>query len=306
MIFRYARHTSDLRRIEDFYTRIVQLEKLGEFKNHFAYDGIFLGLPGADWHLEFTVSNHKPTDQYDDDDIIVFYVHSVTEMDELKYLLQKSNIQTEKPRNPYWSENGIMVSDPDGHNLIFTWKEINLTADDELTQLMGTHAVTTWGQLITHVQHLPYGRNENRSDFSLVMKEGKGTCSSKHAFLQRIAQLNQIENVKLILGMYKMNHFNTPKIGNAIIENGLDYIPEAHCYLKLNNRRIDITTSTSRIDNIVDDLLEEIEIVADQVNEFKVEYHKRYLKNWIEKENLNLDPDDVWKIREECIKRLGS
>ena len=39
-------------------------------------------------------------------------------------------------------------------------------------------------ELIVKVKNLPYGRNANRYDFSLVLSENKGTCSSKHAFLK--------------------------------------------------------------------------------------------------------------------------
>ena len=49
------------------------------------------------------------------------------------------------------------------------------------------------------------------------MKENKGTCSSKHAFLKKVADWNNIKNVKLILGMYQMNELNTQKIGNTIL-----------------------------------------------------------------------------------------
>jgi hypothetical protein len=38
--------------------------------------------------------------------------------------------------------------------------------------------------LIEKVKNIPYGRNSNRTDFSLVISENKGTCSSKHAFLK--------------------------------------------------------------------------------------------------------------------------
>ncbi len=33
-----------------------------------------------------------------------------------------------------------------------------------------------------YLHHLPYGRNADRSDFRLVLPEGRGTCSTKHAF----------------------------------------------------------------------------------------------------------------------------
>ena len=50
----------------------------------------------------------------------------------------------------------------------------------------------------------------------------------------KLTDLNNIPNIKLILGMYKMRTTNTPKIGTTLSEHQLDYMPEAHCYLKIN------------------------------------------------------------------------
>ncbi|MBK8723788.1 MAG: hypothetical protein IPL95_16515 [Saprospiraceae bacterium] len=161
-----------------------------------------------------------------------------------------------------------------------------------------------WGDLIDYIKKLPYGRNQNREDFSLVLKENKGTCSSKHSFLKKIADLNNFENVKLILGIYRMNHLNTSKIGSIISENGLDYIPEAHCYLKLNRRRIEITNSNADIGNLIEDIIDEIEIEPEQVLTFKIDYHKRFLQRWIIENEINLDFEKIWGIREQCIKWL--
>ena len=47
-------------------------------------------------------------------------------------------------------------------------------------------------ELIDKIKNLPYGRNANRYDFTLVLSENKGTCSSKHAFLKDFADKNEI------------------------------------------------------------------------------------------------------------------
>ena len=59
MTFRFARHTNDLKKIEDFYVDILGIELLGGFEKHNNYDGIFIGKSGLDWHFEFTQSNAK-------------------------------------------------------------------------------------------------------------------------------------------------------------------------------------------------------------------------------------------------------
>jgi hypothetical protein len=159
--------------------------------------------------------------------------------------------------------------------------------------------------LIEKVKNIPYGRNANRYDFSLVLSENKGTCSSKHAFLKDFADNNGIENVKLYIGIFKMNETNTPKLGDLLSNNKIEYIPEAHCYLKINQVPVDVTTVDSFYDKIKQDIVEEIEITPNQVSDFKVTYHKAFLKNWIKETNQNNTFEEIWEIREQCISKLS-
>ncbi len=304
MTFRYARHTTDLGTIEKFYTEIVGLEKTGGFENHNHYDGIFLGLKNADWHLEFTRSADQPQHKSDEDDALVFYLDAPIELEQIRKKISVRNINTEVPKNPYWAEHGIMIADPDGFKVIFSVRQPSFTAKDDLTNLVRSKGITHWGELIEFTRNLPYGRNSNREDFSLVIQENKGTCSAKHAFLKKIADLNNFNNVQLVVGMYRMHKVNTPKIGNTLAENGLAYIPEAHCYLRLNNQRIDVTTPDADIEHLTGDIFQEFEIAPEQVNTFKVDFHKNYLKNWIKENGITLGFDRIWEIREQCIKKL--
>lgn len=178
-------------------------------------------------------------------------------------------------------------------------------SEDSLTNLICSKGILNWDELLIFIQHVPYGRNANRTDFSLVLTENQGTCSSKHALVKKIADLNHIKGVKLILGLYKMNQVNTPKIGNELANNGIEYIPEAHCYLKLNNERLDITSQNSSIGKIEKDIILELEIEPDQVADYKVEYHKEFLKNWISENQIEFSFDDIWSIREKCIENLS-
>ena len=160
-------------------------------------------------------------------------------------------------------------------------------------------------ELIEKVKHIPYGRNSNRYDFTLVISENKGTCSSKHAFLKDFANKNNIPNIKLYIGIFKMNEENTSKIFPLLSENQINYIPEAHCYLKVDGIPLDITTSESFYAKIKNDILEEIEIKPIQVANYKVNYHKDFLKKWIIETNQNKTFNEIWTIREKCIQKLS-
>lgn len=120
MKFRIARHTTDLNRIIDFYGRILGLKVLGDFKDHHGYNGVFIGIPGQTWHLEFTVSDTQPVHQPDDDDLFVFYASSLEEFAAMKTRFVKNKIKQVKPLNPYWEKNGITFEDPDGYRVVIS------------------------------------------------------------------------------------------------------------------------------------------------------------------------------------------
>ena len=179
-----------------------------------------------------------------------------------------------------------------------------ISSTKPLSTLCRDNGFLFWEDLVNHVQNLPYGRNSKRDDFSLVIKEKKGSCSSKHAFLAAVAKENNQTNIQLILAMYKMNSQNT-NIGNSLENSGLTYIPEAHCYLKINDLRQDITSANSSLEKLKKDILSEEVITPEQVINFKIKYHQDFIKKWIVKENISLSFDKVWSLREKCIQYLS-
>lgn len=305
MKFRLARHTTDLKRIHSFYCGVLGMEQLGSFRDHDGYDGLFLGYLDTDWHLEFTTNHEAPIHTPDPDDLMVLYLNSSYEQEAILRDAKKAKVEIVKSRNPYWTANGIQIQDPDGYGIILAVKSRTLLNQHPRNLSLQERNIHTWDDAITYVQSLPYGRNTERGNLDIVLQENKGTCSSKHAFLKDLADINDISGVRLILGIYKMNAANTPGIGKHISEHNLEYIPEAHCYLKINGKRIDITSCNSTIERIKDDILEEIEIQVDQITSYKITYHQDYLRTWCTREKHMLSYEQIWDIRERCISSLA-
>ncbi len=180
-----------------------------------------------------------------------------------------------------------------------------LHSEKFLTKRIKTLGINQWNSLLEHVQKLPYGRNKNRTDFGLVLSEGKGSCSSKHGLLKLVAIENKFHNVELILGLYKMNQSNTPGIKNELLDHQLEWIPEAHCYLKVDGQRTDLTSINGNFSKIEKSLLKEIEITPDQISEYKITYHQQYIKEWIKEEHIPFTFQEIWRIREKCIANLS-
>ncbi|QYS88923.1 MULTISPECIES: hypothetical protein [Flavobacterium] len=176
---------------------------------------------------------------------------------------------------------------------------------NNLSNWLTNRGISTWEELTKYVQKIPYGRNSLRNDFSLVLTEHRGSCSSKHALLKSLASDFNQENTELILGIFKMNAKNTPSLKEILESNSIDYIPEAHCYLKINDQYKDYTSKNSLYSRIKEDILFEIIINPDQVIQYKIDYHQTFLKNWIFETKQNKTFEEIWDIREKCIAQLS-
>jgi hypothetical protein len=158
-----------------------------------------------------------------------------------------------------------------------------------------------------YLQGLPYGRTVDRADFRAVLREGRGTCSTKHALLAALAHEQDLPIV-LRLGVYAMHERNTPGVGAVLTQHGLASLPEAHCYLTYAGRRIDVTRSGAGPTELITQLLYEETIVPEQIGDYKVALHRHYMQTWVKANAERVgcrSVEEVWRIREECIAALG-
>ena len=155
-----------------------------------------------------------------------------------------------------------------------------------------------------YVHQLPYGRNADRADFRLVLRERRGTCSTKHALLAALAIEQQLP-VRLTLGIYEMDERNTPGVGAVLETYAMAFMPEAHCYLTYDGLRIDVTREVASPKESIARFLHEETIAPVQIGDYKVGMHQRWMQDWVRRAMPNRDWKDVWKIREECIAALS-
>jgi hypothetical protein len=156
------------------------------------------------------------------------------------------------------------------------------------------------------VSRLAYGRNTIVDDPLVVIREKRGTCGTKHALLRRLATEQSVD-VALVVGIYEMHGRNTPGVTPILKKYGLTSLPEAHCYLRFRELRVDLTRqiNADRAAAIVQFLYEE-DITPEQIGEYKTSLHRQFLRRWIAETGTikGRDLDDVWRIREECIAAL--
>jgi len=66
------------------------------------------------------------------------------------------------------------------------------------------------------VANLNYGRNVNKDDLKTLFDDNCGTCSTKHALLKTLADENGFNEIKLVIGIFKMNSENTNEISETL------------------------------------------------------------------------------------------
>lgn len=193
---------------------------------------------------------------------------------------------------------------------MYSWDvlpQVSLQPAGPVTTEFSARAIADFQAAGRYLQALPYGRTADRADFGAVLREGKGTCSTKHALLATLAQ-EQALAVILTVGIYAMHERNTPGVGTVLTRYGLAFLPEAHCYLTYEGKRIDITRSGVEPTEPIAQFLHEEAIVPEQIGDYKVRLHRHFLQHWV-KHNAETvrgqSFEEVWRIREECIATLA-
>lgn len=176
-----------------------------------------------------------------------------------------------------------------------------------ISQAFLDNGIHTFHDACSFIQNLPYNRNSDKENLTIIFTEKCGTCSSKHAVLKQLCTEQTIEDIKLMIGIFKMNAINSPPILKTLEHYKLKYITEAHTYLKFQNEYFDFTKKGSSPEGFVDYLLYEEEILPNQINQYKIELHQVYLKKWLnDKPDVRLSFDEIWRIREKCILDLSN
>jgi hypothetical protein len=158
-----------------------------------------------------------------------------------------------------------------------------------------------------YIRHLPYGRNSDKSNLLTIFQEQKGTCSTKHAALKQMLDEQEFKGFELVLGIFKMDETYHEGVGALLKNYHLNYIPEAHNYLKFHGEIIDCTSQSSTPDQFQNKLMFEEYIRPDQIKTYKIELHKKFLSLWLESEKNKIPYtlEDIWQIREACISVLS-
>jgi catechol 2,3-dioxygenase-like lactoylglutathione lyase family enzyme len=122
---RVARPSDNLDAVVKFYRDGLGFTVLYEFTDHDDFDGVMLGHPGAEYHLEFTrKEGHKAGKAPTEENLLVFYFPDDAEWKRAVDQMERHGHRSVKSFNPYWDRKGKTFEDPDGYRVVLqhaTW-----------------------------------------------------------------------------------------------------------------------------------------------------------------------------------------
>ena len=114
-MLRIARHTERLEEVVAFYRDGIGLPEIGGFSDHDGYDGVFLAVPGTGAHLELTAGGEHGAPAPHPESLLVLYLGDEAAVERV---VKRLGVEPVAPANPYWSEHGVTVADPDGFRVV--------------------------------------------------------------------------------------------------------------------------------------------------------------------------------------------
>lgn len=182
--------------------------------------------------------------------------------------------------------------------------DFKITGTGEISLAFLQRGCSSFAQASAFVQDLPYKRNADKDDPLCVPRDGCGTCGTKHALLKRLADENGFTSISLVTGIFAMSGANTPAVAATLARHGLEYLPEAHNYLKHGGKVLDFTKAEPF--DFIPYLMEEKDTDAADISEAKIKYHKNYLTGWLAR-NTGVPHSliELWEIRERCISDIA-
>jgi hypothetical protein len=168
--------------------------------------------------------------------------------------------------------------------------------------------ITRFKDACRYVHQLPYGYNSDREDLFILFREGRGSCTTKHAVIATLAEELALPIVKKI-GIYGMTEDLVTGTSDILEKFKLPYVPMVHCFLVYQDYWVDLTEGNDNGKNRPINRFLHSETVIPNISgkdEYLL-YRKAVKERILLREELKgVDIKRILQAREEGIKLLRS
>lgn len=191
-------------------------------------------------------------------------------------------------------------------NAIEVLPDIRIEVRGAVSQQFLLQGVNTFHEACCWVKNLPYGFNSSSENSLILFEEQRGTCTTKHGAIARLAQELELEIYKN-LGFYRLNDEIVTGVNAILQPYGLDFIPQIHCFLEYDSFKVDLTEENCNGKNkTIEDYDFIVQVNPDPTKEEKLTHYAECLEKYyeIEPKLQRFSVSEIMEILEECDKQL--
>jgi hypothetical protein len=176
----------------------------------------------------------------------------------------------------------------------------------QLSRLFLEREILSFQAACRYVKAMPYGSNSNHEDSLILFQEERGTCTTKHGAIARLAQELRLEVYKN-LGFYRLNDEIVTGVSRLLEPQGLSFIPQIHCFLEYGTFRVDLTEGNCNGKNKTIEAYDFVVRVSPDLTRVEEEqYYLSYLNQY-----FTIDPQlaiagipTILKLLEACNRQV--
>ncbi|MBK9577644.1 MAG: transglutaminase domain-containing protein [Fibrobacteres bacterium] len=148
------------------------------------------------------------------------------------------------------------------------------------------------------IQSKPYWKNADDHDALALLREGHGTCISKHNLLAELARENGLP-VFRFEGVYPLNDTIVTGVSEVVKKHGLQEIPRTHCFLEFCGKYFDLTDGNCTGKNgLITEYFRIEKVQVDSGNQVLLRFWQDL--RTVDPTIKNLSDEDFLRIAKEC------
>lgn len=189
---------------------------------------------------------------------------------------------------------------------IEVFPDVNIQAKGVVSKKFLERGIETFRAACHWIKDLPYGSNSNNENSLILFEENRGTCTTKHGVIARLASELELEVYKN-LGFYRLNDEVVTGVNAILQTHGLKFIPQTHCFLEYGSFRVDLTSGNCNGKNkIIEDYDFVIRVKPDLTHEEQKSYYISYLNQYfaIEPRLAEVGISTTLELLEACNRQV--
>jgi len=183
---------------------------------------------------------------------------------------------------------------------------VALRPDGAIADKFLQQGLRTFHEACRWTQNLPYGANSNNENSLILFEEKRGTCTTKHGAIARLAAEHGLP-IYTTLGFYRLTAEIVTGVSRILAAQGLEFIPQIHCFLAYEGCRVDLTAGNCNGKNkTIEDYDFVVPVEPDLSHQQHQAYYLDYLKRYavIAPSLATLSDETVLNLLAECDRQL--